>query len=1164
MWHILDESHKKNWMIMRLCVIFMFFLQFTAFANSVAQDQVISLNLKNVSFYQLFDEIHKQTGLRFIYNTNQLEKMDKLDIHAEKKKVKDVLRDALAETPFTFLFDKDVVMLVQKEEKEKKSLRVKGFVYDTRRDPIPGVTVKVAGVSLGTATDTRGWFAMDLPVTSGTLEFSFVGFKKKIVTFNAQSDTLRVIMEEDIQALDEAVVVAYGTTTRREMTGAISTVKGEDLEGIPSPNIATLLQGRVAGMDITNISGAPGGGGAAITIRGYNSLDIELERRFSNPLWVVDGVPLNSFTSPITGTNLLSDINPDMIESIEVLKDASSAAIYGSRAANGVIIVTTKKGRQNQKSSLSVNVSQSWSVLPELPTIMVGRYERDFRLKALRKELIAYLDMETLRYKYPETWEENYLHPGGTMDALMHPVTSTSNGLFFQDSLNDFYNNATNFFPMYYHKGKVTNANIQSYGGSEKIAYSLGLGYYDESGILKGSGFNRIDLNSSMNIIPVDKLTVDLRLNASLANRKQGYGSFSSSFQSSPMIGVVPGDPYYLSSLYPGEGSAVWDYIVDQMKNIKEKNRSIRLRTNFKLGYEIIKGLQLSTSLAADYSLNRRNGFTPSYLMSTNRSMSVGETGISLMVLNENLLNYKTTINENHNISAVAGLSYQYDQTEYNGGSGENSPSDQIYYVRPGFPDLGDEQLTPTLSRKIALQHYLSDMTEQVLISYFARLEYNYKKKYLFSASIRRDGSSTFGEHKKWGTFPSVAAAWTFSEESFIRENLEWLNFGKIRASWGRSGKHFESAYLALGIMQNGAPFEGNSTLEPSWSLGAYNQDLTWEETDQYDFGLDLDLLDYRLGITLDYYYRYTDKLLFPVSLPGEHNGFGSQWQNAAAISNEGIELLVKYDIFRKPEFSWRVSVNGAKVWNRYEKSYNGKDNSRGIIGKALNGIYGYRTEGYINSQDEVPIVYNNVGMSSPMGGIQYYKPGDLKFVDVNGDGSIGSTLPQISGGIVSELKWKGFDLNFSWAYQLGRHMYNTLPGSSIIPNYNGLEHPVLMDVRNVTFWEQPGDNSDYAKLQADSQMQFFPNEMSVIDRYVEKVNWLKLKTVTLGYDLPRFLIRNWKIEQLRLFVSGENLLTFSNYSGIDPEIVDIRTGIDSGRNYPLARKFTIGLTLKF
>lgn len=1158
---------------MKLTFLMMCVFVFSLSARVRAQDQMVTLKVAGAPFTKVISELKRQTQLDFFYSFNEVDVNQTISLNVKNVKIDEVLKRLLG-SKFTWEYIDRMVIIkpASLDGPEKKSLRVKGFVYDMQRIPIPGVTVKVAGVSLGTATDARGWFAMDLPVTSGTLELSFVGFKKKIVTFNAQSDTLRVVMEEDVQALDEAVVVAYGTTTRREMTGAISTVKGEDLEGIPSPNIATLLQGRVAGMDITNISGAPGGGGAAITIRGYNSLDIELERRFSNPLWVVDGVPLNSFTSPITGTNLLSDINPDMIESIEVLKDASSAAIYGSRAANGVIIVTTKKGRQNQKSSLSVNVSQNWSVLPELPTIMVGRYERDFRLKALRNELIAYLDMENLRYKYPETWEENYLHPGGTMDALMHPVPSTSNGLFFQDSLNDFYNNATNFFPMYYHKGKVTNANIQSYGGSEKIAYSLGLGYYDESGILKGSGFNRIDLNSSMNIIPVDKLTVDLRLNASLANRKQGYGSFSSSFQSSPMIGVVPGDPYYLSSLYPGEGSAVWDYIVDQMKNIKEKNRSIRLRTNFKLGYEIIKGLQLSTSLAADYSLNRRNGFTPSYLMSTNRSMSVGETGISLMVLNENLLSYKTTINENHNVSVVAGLSYQYDQTEYNGGSGENSPSDQIYYVRPGFPDLGDEQLTPSLSRKIALQHYLSDMTEQVLISYFTRLEYNYKKKYLFSASIRRDGSSTFGEHKKWGTFPSVAAAWTFSEEGFIRNNLEWFNFGKIRASWGRSGKHFESAYLALGIMQNGAPFEGNSTLEPSWSLGAYNQDLTWEETDQYDFGLDLDLLDYRLGITLDYYYRYTDKLLFPVSLPGEHNGFGSQWQNAAAISNEGIELLIKYDIFRTPDFSWRVSVNGAKVWNRYEKSYNGKDNSRGIIGKALNGIYGYRTEGYINSQDEVPIVYNNVGMSAPMGGIQYYKPGDLKFVDVNGDGSIGrgdqvylgSALPEISGGIVSELKWKGFDLNFSWAYQLGRHMYNTLPGSSIIPNYNGLEHPILMDIRNVTFWEQPGDNSDYAKLQADSQMQFFPNEVSVIDRYVEKVNWLKLKTVTLGYDLPKSLIRNWKIEQLRFFVSGENLLTFSNYSGIDPEIVDIRTGIDSGRNYPLARKFTIGLTLKF
>ena len=732
----------------------------------------------------------------------------------------------------------------------------------------------------------------------------------------------------------------------------------------------------------------------------------------------------------------------------------------------------------------------------------------------------------------------------------------------------------TNYFPIYFETGKVTNANIQTYGGSERITYGIGLGYYNETGVFKGTGFKRIDLNSNMNVIPVPRLNVDIRFNASLAQKKRATSSADDHLRFSGAlvpIETIPGEPYKLSSLLPGEESVVWQEVLKAYKGTKETNRAIRLRSNFRLGYDIIDGLNISSSLAADYAISRRNYFSPSYIASDNNSISIGETGINLMVLNENLLSYKKTIHEDHNIEFMAGFSYQYDQEEYNGGSARKSPSDKIYYAPYGMPDLetvgwGD------YTEIRALKDYQSDMQEKTLVSYFARLEYGFREKYLFSASIRRDGSSTFGKNNRWGTFPSIAAAWSFSEEPFVRDNLGWVSFGKIRASWGRSGKHFESAYLALGIMQNGAPFEGNSTLEPSWSLGAYNQDLTWEETDQYDFGLDLDLLDYRLGITLDYYYRYTDKLLFPVSLPGEHNGFGSQWQNAAAISNEGIELLIKYDIFRTPDFSWRVSVNGAKVWNRYEKSYNGKDNSRGIIGKALNGIYGYRTEGYINSQDEVPIVYNNVGMSAPMGGIQYYKPGDLKFVDVNGDGSIGrgdqvylgSALPEISGGIVSELKWKGFDLNFSWAYQLGRHMYNTLPGSSIIPNYNGLEHPILMDIRNVTFWEQPGDNSDYAKLQADSQMQFFPNEVSVIDRYVEKVNWLKLKTVTLGYDLPKSLIRNWKIEQLRFFVSGENLLTFSNYSGIDPEIVDIRTGIDSGRNYPLARKFTIGLTLKF
>ena len=531
------------------------------------------------------------------------------------------------------------------------------------------------------------------------------------------------------------------------MTGAVSVIKADEIKGIPSPSIANLLQGRVAGMDITNMSGAPGGGGTAIVIRGYNSLDVEQNRRYSNPLWVVDGVPLNSFTSPITGTNLLADINPDMIESIQVLKDASSAAIYGSRAANGVIIVTTKKGRQNQDATFSVNISQSWNILPELPTVTIGKGERDFRLNTLKnRPSVAYLDPVTKRYKYPESNREVFDTKKGSYDYFFTPTSHNSDELVLQDSLNSFYNNATNFFPIYYEKGKITNANIQTYGGSDRMYYGIGLGYYDESGVLKGTGFNRIDLNANMNVVPVRKLNVDLRLNATLTNRKRGEKT--EGMGSAPIVETVPGDPYELSSLNPGKGSVVWNDVLEKLKGTKEKNRSVRIRTNFKIGYDIFDGLNLSTSLAADYSIHRRNYFQPSYLDEHGFSQTVGETGINLMVLNENLLTYQKTIKEDHNINFVAGFSYQYDQVEYNGGSAQNSPSDKIYYSRPGFPVLGELNYG-NYSQTVAFQRYLSDMEEKTLVSYFGRLEYNYRKKYLLSASFRRDGSSVFGKNNK-------------------------------------------------------------------------------------------------------------------------------------------------------------------------------------------------------------------------------------------------------------------------------------------------------------------------------------------------------------------------------------------------------------------------------
>ena len=1193
MCHFFDKAHKKIWMIMRLCVIFVVFLEFATFANGVAQDQVVSLNLKNVSYYELFSEIHKQTGLRFIYNTNQLEKMSLIDVQVQRKRVAEVLSEVLAGTSFTCLFDNDVVMLVQREDEAKKGFTIVGKVVDEKKEPMPGVTVKVGGTTLGTATNVKGIFSLLLPIQKGTLEFSFVGYKTHKLEFaKVTKDTLLIVMQEDVQTLDETVVVAYGTTTRRESTGSISVVKSEELKGIPATDIATLLQGRVAGMDITQMSGAPGGGGTAITIRGYNSLDVEQGRRFSDPLWVVDGVPLNSFSSPVTGANLLADINPDMIESIQILKDASSASIYGSRAANGVIIVTTKKGRNNQKATFSVNVSQTWSIVPEFPTVMIGKGERDFRWKALAGYQTAYVDTEIKRYKYPLSNEEVFWsgNRNTTYDYFFSAIASDTRDMIpvLQDSLNSFYNNATNFFPVYFRKGKVTNANLQTYGGGERMSYGIGLGYYNETGVFVGTGFNRIDLNSSLNVTPIERLNVDLRFNASLMGRKRGEKM--ENFGVAPMVEKVPGDPFWSSTLYPGEDSNSWNATLDKLRGTKETNRSVRLRSNFKVGYDIIDGLNISVSLAADYSIHRRNYFQPSYLSAQGYSKSLGETGINLMALSENLVSYQKTFNENHDINFLAGFSYQYDEIEYNGGYAQNSPSDKIYYAPDGMPVLGQE-VTEYSTTPVAFQCYMSDMQEKTLISYFGRFEYNYKKKYLLSLSFRRDGSSVFGRHKKWGTFPAVAGGWSFSEEKLVKENLGWLSFGKFRASWGRSGKHFEEPYLALGLMDVGQyPHLGNATLEPIWGDGYYNEDLSWEETDQYDFGLDLDLFEYRLGITFDYYYRYTDKLLYPVKLAGNYNGFYKQWRNAAAISNEGIELLVKYEIFRNPDLYWKISVNAAKNWNRIEKSYNEKDLNFGITGKPLNRILGFKTAGYVNQQEELPVIYKTTGESNylaPGSGIylhqedNFYRPGDYRMVDVDGDGWIGegdqvylgSALPIVSGGLVSEFRWKNFDLNLSMHFSIGRHMVNNMWMNSLIFNPNSqsafYSHPILMDIDRITFWQNSGDNNaDYPRLQPEGkyiyQTSLGGESAMVIDQQIEKVNYLKLKTLTLGYNLSQTITKRLGMGDVRFFISSENLFTWTNYSGIDPEVVDIRTGIDDGMSYPLARKYTLGLTIKF
>ena len=1140
--------------------------------------QSVRLEQRKLSLQNVFKQVEKQTGKLTLFSNDELDMNKVIQFEKELFTLNELYTKVLEGSELKFkVTDKYVVIHPRDALVEVvKRYRITGHVADEKNQPLPGVTValQLDSLKLGTATDVNGDFHLDLPVGTGTLVFSFVGYRTQSIPFTA-GHPIRIRMKEQVSELDEAIVVGYGTTTRRESTGAVSVVKAEEFKGIPSTSLANLLQGRVAGMDVTNMSGAPGGGGTAVTIRGFNSLSVEQGRRFSDPLWVVDGVPLNSFTSPVTGTNMLSDLNPDMIESVQVLKDASSAAIYGSRAANGVIIVTTKKGNRNKDAAFSINFSQSWSFLPELPPITIGSLERRLRLEQKRNTSVAYWDPQSATYKYPQSYREQYDNRAGVFDGNWNVTGSGGEdyGNALVDSLNPYYNHATNFFPAYFRIARITNGNIQAYGGAEKYSYGLGLGYYNESGILKGTGYNRVDLNASMNVSPAERFNLDLRMHASLSGRMRGVKM--GGLMSSVDIETIPGDPYEMSSLAPGEGSEVWNRTLEKYRGIKERNRSVRLRPNFRMGYTILKNLVLTASLSADYAINRRNYFQPADLSSFGYSSSIGETAINLMVLNENLLSWKKSFGSGHNVSGIAGFSYQYDQAEYNGGSALNSPSDRIEYAPPGMPSLA-EQGSFGFSVTTALKSYQSDMQEKKLISYFARLEYNYLKKYLISLSVRKDGSSTFGANNKWGVFPSVAVGWTFTEEELI-QRLSWLNFGKFRMSWGRSGMPFSQNYLALGIMKvDNSSYLGNGVLTPVWQDGLFNPDLSWEKTDQYDFGLDIDMLDYRLGLTVDYYYRHTTDMLYPVPIPGNYNGYRQQWRNTAAISNEGIEILVKYEIFRRNDLYWKISVNAAKNWNKFRKSYDGRDLAysrsvgQNVIGKPMNNIMGLVTDGYYQTGKEISLVdlpdgssgYIYTGMAS-----YFFQQGDYKIADINGDGQIGSSdavnlgsaLPIVSGGIVNEFQWKGFDVNMLWSYQIGRHILNPTVVSALNPN--NTRKALVFDAPGTSFWRKEGDNSDFFPLATGRHLYLYAESL---DRYVQNVSWIKLKTLSVGYTLPKEMSRTWKMKELRVFVSGENLLTFTNYNGIDPETVDLRTGIDDGVSYPLARKLTLGVTLKF
>lgn len=1160
-----ERRPRGTFFLWKLAFVWLISLLGNLDCNAQQPASTFTVDFKNATLTEVFNELGRQGNLDFTYNMEAVQRSSsRVSCHFQSASLQEVLKACLSNTSFTF--EQIGTNIVIRSQQQVKEHLVKGKVIDGKGIALPGVSVQLEGTSLGVATDVNGGFVMRLPVDKGNLIFSYIGFRKKKLTFEGEKP-LVVKMEEEVAALDEVTVRAYGTQKKRVSTSAISSVKGEDIQELPTYSLESLLQGRMAGVEINNISGSPGGGGSVVAIRGYNSLfnkGESVDRQAGTPLYVVDGVPIDAFTSPLTGSNTLSDIDPSTIESVEVLKDAASAAIYGSRAGNGVILITTKKGRAGQ-AKFTANVSYSASWLPETPVQTGGHAERRFFLKLLEDARGAYYDEATNEWKMTDSYQEvfnSFDQKGPLYDYFFGGRFAAGVNRALQDSLNPFFNNSTDWWRYLYRTANVVNANVQASGGSDNIQYMVGAGYYKEEGIVVGTDFQRFNLTANLSANPTQQLRMDFRTSFTYSDRSRGDKSGNKIEQ----VGANPMDD---ASLYPGNGY-IKEHMMEELSGIIEKNNSYSFRTNLLLDYHILKNLDFSVSGALSFNQQNTNKFTPSGFSSLEHpfSLSEGAIGRSLQIQNEDLLHYTAKWKEDHAFDVLLGFSLIKNQKFTNAGSGEGGPSDYVHYVgSSGWGDASGILHTGETTYHSAFR-YSSNLEEDVLCSYFGRLSYNYKEKYLFEATIRRDGSSVFGEDVRWATFPSVAAGWAFSEEPFMK-HLYWLSFGKIRASWGRSGQKFSQPYLAHGLFSPDVyTFMGTSGMKPNKSGGALNRELSWEETDQYDIGLDMDFLDYRLKFVVDYYYRYTKGLLSKITLPGSTNYFEDQWQNAMAVSNEGLELELQADILRETAVKLRMRLTAARNWNLFRKSADGYDYDEMVIGKPLYQMQAYRTDGYWKSLDEIPYYYTADGKKQLLyfgtnEGV--FLPGMRKILDVDGNGEINtddqyraaSPLPVASGGIFFELKWKDFDLNLAFNYSIGRHIYNIYQNSSLEPNGRD-SHPLMMDVRNL-------DPANYPYLQyyRDNSTQY-ASGYNVFDSEIEKVHMLRLKQLTFGYNLRQNLAHKVGLSSARIFVTAENLFLLTNYSGLDPEIVSIYEGLDVLDSYPLPRKFTVGLTLNF
>ncbi|MBD3628525.1 TonB-dependent receptor [Cyclobacterium sp.] len=1048
---------------------------------------------------------------------------------------------------------------------------IQGTVVDNEGLSLPGVTVTVPGTTYGTVTDLDGNYSITVPEGS-TLVFSFIGFESQSVVVGNKS-TIDVTLNEELSALDEVVVIGYGTQERRDISTAISSVSSEDLKDRPNSNFAQSIQGRMAGVRVSNNNTAPGGG-SNIVIRGVSSINAS-----NSPLIVIDGFPIKEGYNKTE--NPLNSINPSDIESIEVLKDASSSAIYGTQAANGVILVTTKKGKSG-KPTISVNASSGiQSMLNKVDVL-----NRDQFLQMMDESRAAAYIIEDPNFgtNNPEAplWQwtdsdetriSNWRNFSRNKEGMQDPYEMFYRWITVTDTTKNSPHD-TDWQDVISRMGRVDDIQLSAAGGTDNVNYRISGGYFGQEGIIKASGYERFSMRANIDMKVNEWLKLGLMLAPSiettdvLSNTEGGASNnpFYNALALPPIWAPTDenGVPHYYGTESTYENPWFWnlDFAVNPLSTfkIKDTRKTIKNLATLYGEFRLLEDLTFRSEFHTQIRFWERDYFLPNSMPTTqqpfSRSRGIHQMNNHFMWNSQNFLTYAKKFS-NHSLNAMMG--YSVDEAIYR----------SSYMNKYDYPT----DLVPTLNQGVTVVDGQNDartnQSRETMIGSFARVMYNYDSKYYFTGSIRRDGSSKFGEDNKWGVFPSFSVAWRASDEGFFDPLRRYISDLKIRGGWGVIGNAGISNYLALSTLNSGAYVLGSgSTISPSYVDGKVaNPSLGWEETTDYGIGTDLEILDSRVMFSVDYFYRQTDNMLFNMPLPIV-TGFGSYMANVGSMRNRGFE----YSITTRNVtglFNWRTSANLSYYRNRVLDL--GKD-KRPIItnngytseGRPLAGIWGYYNLGAFDDWEDV----KTSPIFNPQQSIWANRsnPGTPKAADVNGDGIlsaadqtvIGQNNPDFVWGMTNDFGYKNFDLSVQVNGVQGGDL-SMVEFESMLGRGGGRRSMTVEYFEN--YWRPNQTDAIYA-----TPIRKSSDGASASGSLVFKGTYVNIQNVILGYTLPNKIASRAKIANLRMYLSVQNAFFFTQYPGYNPEVnfqgnSALSQGIDRGA-YPLARTISFGINL--